>query len=388
MVVKLALKTTLFLLLLGLRVEGTEIEDYDQKLAHQEEELTRIRKELAQKRKETRKLAKRERSLLSQLEDVEKRLELSQALIRGLAKKEKLLKGSISRLNENLKVLGKDLEERRTGWSRRMRGIYERGKVTDLELLFSSKSLPQLLSRGRFLALIARGDREYLREVSSKKGTLLEEKEKLKAEKLEVGKSKREREKEERTLRGDYDRRQKLLRKVKLEKANYAQAISDLESSSQEIQRIIDDLQKQRRQYLAQSSFAAQRGHLLWPVEGRVVSKFGRHLHPVFKTVTLNEGVEIEAPLGSEVRSVFDGEILYEGWLRGYGRFLIIGHGSGYYTLYAHLSQVLVEKGEKVKEGEPVAILGETGSFSGPQLHFEVRKGKKKLDPLIWLKKR
>lgn len=388
MVVKLALKTTLFLLLLGLRVEGTEIEDYDQKLAHQEEELTRIRKELAQKRKETRKLAKRERSLLSQLEDVEKRLELSQALIRGLAKKEKLLKGSISRLNKNLKIFGKDLEERRTGWSRRMRGIYERGKVSDLELLFSSKSLPQLLSRGRFLALIARGDREYLRELRSKKGTLLEEKEKLKAEKLEVGKSKREREKEERTLRGDYDRRQKLLRKVKLEKANYAQAISDLESSSQEIQRIIDDLQKQRRQYLAQSSFAAQRGHLPWPVEGRVISKFGRHLHPVFKTVTLNEGVEIEAPLGSEVRSVFDGEILYEGWLRGYGRFLIIGHGSGYYTLYAHLSQVLVVKGEKVREGEPVAILGETGSFSGPQLHFEVRKGKKKLDPLIWLKKR
>ncbi len=71
MVVKLALKTTLFLLLLGLRVEGTEIEDYDRKLAHQEEELTRIRKELAQKRKETRKLAKRERSLLTQLEDVE-----------------------------------------------------------------------------------------------------------------------------------------------------------------------------------------------------------------------------------------------------------------------------------------------------------------------------
>lgn len=388
MVVKLALKTTLFLLLLGLRVEGTEIEDYDRKLTHQEEELTRIRKELAQKRKETRKLAKRERSLLSQLEDVEKRLELSQALIRGLAKKEKLLKGSISRLNENLKVLGKDLEEKRTGWSRRMRGIYERGKVSDLELLFSSKSLPQLLSRGRFLALIARGDREYLRELRSKKGTLLEEKEKLKAEKLEVEKSKREREKEERTLRGDYDRRQKLLRKVKLERANYAQAISDLESSSQEIQRIIDDLQKQRRQYLAQSSFAAQRGHLPWPVEGRVVSKFGRHLHPVFKTVTLNEGVEIEAPFGSEVRSVFDGESLYEGWLRGYGRFLIIGHGSGYYTLYAHLSQVLVEKGEKVREGEPVAILGETGSFSGPQLHFEVRKGKKKLDPLIWLKKR
>ncbi len=388
MVVKLALKATLFLLLLGLRVEGTEIEDYDRKLAHQEEELTRIRKELAQKREETRKLVKRERSLLSQLEDVEKRLELSQALIRGLTKKEKLLNGSISRLNENLKVLGKDLEERRTGWSRRMRGIYERGKVSDLELLFSSKSFPRLLSRGRFLALIARGDREYLRELRSKKGTLLEEKEKLRTEKLGVEEAKREREKEEETLRRDYKRRQKLLRKVKLEKANYAQAISDLESSSQEIQRIIDDLQKQRREYLAQGSFAAQKGHLPWPVEGRVLSKFGRHLHPVFKTVTLNEGVEIEAPLGSEVRSVFAGEVLYDGWLRGYGRFLIVGHGSGYYTLYAHLSQLLVVKGEKVKEGEPVAILGETGSFSGPQLHFEVRKGKKKLDPLIWLKKR
>ena len=123
-------------------------------------------------------------------------------------------------------------------------------------------------------------------------------------------------------------------------------------------------------------------------MEGRVVSKFGKHLHPVFKTVTLNEGVEIEAPLGSEVRTVFDGEVLYDGWLRGYGRFLIIGHGSGYYTLYAHLSQLLVAKGEEVKRGEPVALLGETGSLSGPQLHFEIRKGKEKLDPLLWLEKK
>ncbi len=388
MLVRLACKIPLLFLLLSLRVAGAEIEDYDRKLAHQEGKLAKTRKELAQKRKEAKNLAKKEKSFLAQLEDVEKRLELSQALIRGLAKKEELLKGSIAQLNENLKVLEKDLGKRRNGWSRRVRDICERGKISDLELLFSSQSLPQLLSRERFLALIARGDRMYLQELSSQRKTLLEEKEKLRAEKLGVEEAKGEREKEKIALRRDYKRRQKLLRKVKLKKANYAQAISDLESSSQQIQRIINDLQKQRREYLAQGSFAAQKGHLPWPVVGKVVSKFGRHLHPVFQTVTFNEGVEIKATLGSEVKSVFAGQVLYEGWLRGYGRFLIIGHGWGYYTLYAHLSQTLVVKGERVKEGEPVALLGETGSLSGPQLHFEVRKGKKRLDPLQWLRKR
>lgn len=375
-------------LLLTLRSEGIGVEDYDQKLARQEEELAKIRRKLAQKRKEARDLAKRERSLLARLEDVEKRLELSRALIRGLAKKERLLKGSISQLNENLKLLGEDLAQRREEWARRMRSIYKRGKISDLELLFSAKSFPQLLCRGRYLGLIARRDREYLQQLRTKRGKLLEEKEKLRVERLEVERAKVEREKEEKALKKDREKRRRLLRKVKLARATHAQAIKDLESSSEEIQRIIDELQKQKREYLAKASFAAQKGHLLWPVEGRVVSKFGKHLHPVFKTVTLNEGVEIEAPVGSEVRTVFDGEVLYDGWLRGYGRFLIIGHGSGYYTLYAHLSQLLVAKGEEVKRGEPVALLGETGSFSGPQLHFEIRKGKEKLDPLLWLEKK
>jgi len=376
------------LLLFSFRLAGAGIEDYDRQLAHQEGELAKIRKELTQKRRKAKSLAKREKSLLSQLEDVEKRLQLSQALIRGLTKKERLLRGSISQLNESLRTLGRDLEKRRNGWSRRVRGIYERGKISDLELLFSSQSLPQLLSRGKLLALIASGDRRYLQELNSQRKTLLREKEKLGAEKRGVEKTRAEREKEKITLKKEYRQRQNLLRKVKLEKANYTQAISDLESSSQEIQRIINQLQKQRREYLAQGSFAAQKGHLPWPVVGKVVSKFGRHLHPVFKTVTFNEGVEIKAPLGSEVKSVFAGQVLYEGWLRGYGKFLIIGHGRGYYTLYAHLSQTLVAKGERVKEGEPVALLGETGSISGPQLHFEVRKGKKRLDPLQWLRKR
>jgi septal ring factor EnvC (AmiA/AmiB activator) len=384
--IKLIFKTFLFLLLFSSR--GMGIEDYDQKLAKQEEELVRIREKLAQKRSEASRLEKRERSLLSQLEGVEKRLELTRALIRGLVKKERLLRGSISQLSEDLKLLRKSLGDRRDGWARRIRRIYKKGRVTDLELLFSSRSFSRLLSRGRALSLIARGDLQYLRELRARRESLLEEEKKLRAERLEVEEAEGEKENEECALRADYNRRLELLQKVKREKENYTQAIRDLESSSKEIQRIIDDLQRQRREYLAKGSFAVQKGQLPWPVEGKVVSKFGRHLHPVFKTVTFNEGVEIEAPLGVQVRSVFDGKVLYEGWLRGYGRFLIISHGSGYYTLYAHLLQVLVDKGEEVRKEDPVALLGETGSVSGPLLHFEVRKGRERLDPLIWLKKR
>jgi septal ring factor EnvC (AmiA/AmiB activator) len=130
------------------------------------------------------------------------------------------------------------------------------------------------------------------------------------------------------------------------------------------------------------------RGQLPWPTEGRVVAGFGRQVHPRFGTETFRRGVDIEAEEGASIRAVYAGTVLYRGWLKGYGNLIILDHGAGYYTLYAHASEFLVGEGDRVKAGQGVARVGETGSLEGPRLYFEVRYQGRPEDPEQWLRRR
>ena len=114
-----------------------------------------------------------------------------------------------------------------------------------------------------------------------------------------------------------------------------------------------------------------------WPVEGRVISGFGPReggLH--------NDGINILAPAGSEVRAAENGIVVYAGnELRGFGNLLLVKHDDGYTTAYAHAAQLLVGRGDQVQRGQVIATVGQTGNVSQPQLHFEIRKGPRPVDP-------
>src|SRR5262249_16078398 len=131
-----------------------------------------------------------------------------------------------------------------------------------------------------------------------------------------------------------------------------------------------------------------EKGKLPWPAVGPVVAAFGREVHPRFGTEIVRRGIEIEAPEGAPVHAVYPGSVLYRGWLKGYGNLVILDHGQGYYTLYAHAAEVLADEGERVKPGQTIARVGETGSAEGPRVYFEVRYQGRAEDPQLWLRKR
>jgi murein DD-endopeptidase MepM/ murein hydrolase activator NlpD len=123
------------------------------------------------------------------------------------------------------------------------------------------------------------------------------------------------------------------------------------------------------------------------PVEGRVVRPFGTSKHPEFGTVTFNSGLDIEARSGSPVRAVARGKVEYASTLPGYGNCIILNHGGGYYTLYAHASRVLAKQGEIIEAGRVIAETGVGEAGEAPRLHFEIRRSKEALDPGAWLAK-
>jgi murein DD-endopeptidase MepM/ murein hydrolase activator NlpD len=118
---------------------------------------------------------------------------------------------------------------------------------------------------------------------------------------------------------------------------------------------------------------------LIWPVDGVVVSGFG------MRWGRMHEGIDIAAPSGTPIRAAAAGTVIHSGWLGGYGNLVVLDHGNGLATAYAHASVLLVGVGVHVSQGETVSLVGSTGNSSGPHLHFEVRVNGVAVDPLLYL---
>jgi murein DD-endopeptidase MepM/ murein hydrolase activator NlpD len=130
------------------------------------------------------------------------------------------------------------------------------------------------------------------------------------------------------------------------------------------------------------------RGNMFdWPLRGPISSPFGGRVHPVFKTKSFHSGLDVAAPRGTPIAAAAPGEVLYEGWMRGYGQVVIIDHGRNYSTVYAHMSSTRVKEGTIVKAGTILGTVGNTGTATGYHLHFEVRQGSTAKNPLDYLKR-
>jgi murein DD-endopeptidase MepM/ murein hydrolase activator NlpD len=122
-----------------------------------------------------------------------------------------------------------------------------------------------------------------------------------------------------------------------------------------------------------------------WPTAGELRSGFGMTIHPQFKTKVPHPGWDIAAPLGAEFFNIFEGQVVFADWMRGYGLTAIVDHGSGVLSIYAHASSLFVDIGEDIARGQILGTVGDTGSLSGPFLYFELRVDGEPTDPALWL---
>ncbi|MGI5839810.1 MAG: LysM peptidoglycan-binding domain-containing M23 family metallopeptidase [bacterium] len=127
-------------------------------------------------------------------------------------------------------------------------------------------------------------------------------------------------------------------------------------------------------------------GTLAWPVQGRITSRYGWRTHPVSGKRDFHPGIDIGASTGTPIKAAAAGTVTYAGWMGGYGNMVIVDHGSGLETQYAHNSSLTVSVGEKVQRGETIAKAGATGVVTGPHLHFNIVKNGEYINPLNYLR--
>lgn len=166
-----------------------------------------------------------------------------------------------------------------------------------------------------------------------------------------------------------------------------AEAVAELKQAATKLSHLVDDFSVSRA-LPPETGFADRRRRLPWPVDAPIRKKFGTFEHPRFRTKVAHDGIELDAAVGTPVRAVHGGQVAYADWFKGYGYMVVLDHGGGYYSLYAHLGRCSVSRGTDLTGGSIVGVSGETGALDGPGLYFEIRRGSTALNPERWLRKR
>ena len=122
------------------------------------------------------------------------------------------------------------------------------------------------------------------------------------------------------------------------------------------------------------------------PVHGEIIQRFGRHKHPEFNSFTFSNGLAISAPAGAEIRAVDSGTVIFANYFKGYGNMVILDHGDGFFSVYAHASHIAKKEGSSVARNDVIASVGDLDSSRGPMLYFEIRYQGKPVDPFPWFK--
>jgi septal ring factor EnvC (AmiA/AmiB activator)/transglutaminase-like putative cysteine protease len=178
--------------------------------------------------------------------------------------------------------------------------------------------------------------------------------------------------------------RVRLLSRSRTEAAQSRQQVAVLSDKAQKLESLLDLLS--RGDSTATGSPRPWKGVLDWPARGSIAVTFGRHRHPRFEAWTQSNGIEILAPEGSTVSTVYSGKVVFARWFADYGNMAVIDHGDEVLTLYARLRSILVRVGEVVSTGDRIGLIGVGPGESEPSLYFEVRDHQKATDPLAWLR--
>jgi septal ring factor EnvC (AmiA/AmiB activator) len=361
-------------------------------MAREAAELERIRIDLEKARAQREAKAAQETKILSTLNRLDSELTLKQRLLSGLERKEARLASDLEATRAELNRARMKLEERRNILRGRLRNIYKVGEKPGLQVLLGATSAVDLVRRFDWLLLVANQDKRLFENVQESVAAVREAEEELSVKVAEVREIRMESERERSDLLANRETRSALLDSIRGEKMRSQKIVNELEQAEKEIQRILADLERRSRGPSLPDlppggvSFAGAKGKLPWPVRGQVARWFGVHKDKRFGTSTFNGGIDIRAQKEADVIAVHRGRADYVDWLPGYGQCIILSHGEGYYTLYAHTSRVFVSPGDLIEAGDVIATVGDTGSLVGDMLHFEIRKDAEPVNPAPWLR--
>lgn len=367
-------------------------ENYNQKIKEENERLKRIEEQIKSVRNEINNLEKKESGYLETLHKIEKLLLATEKELQTIERDLELAHKEIKQAEDDFIIEKEKLKEKTRVLENKLREIYKHNRANYLVLLLSSENFSDFITRYRYLKNILSQDAKIISDIRQQMERIKNKKISLENREEILSLLKKAVEKEKENIEFSTKAKKSIITKINSQKTAHLKSLEELEQSSLEIKNIIERIyQKQKQRETPQKrespgiTLKPKKGIFALPVQGKLISKYGRHKNTDFNTYTFNSGIDVSAPLGEVVRAAGLGEVIYTGSIKGYGQIIIIDHGGRTTTLYAHLSKILIDIGDKVKKGQILGQVGDSGGVSSPRLHFEVRVEGKPTDPMNWL---
>jgi murein hydrolase activator len=355
-------------------------------------DLEGIRQKIESEKQSISQVQKREGSALQSLGQIENDLEKKNQELNAASSKLNSIAREMAQKETEAEKIVASIGQKRDLIRQRAVALYRWHKgVSPFTILGGDVTLGAFLQRTRYLEATVAFDRDLIEKLSEElqrqktlRNELTQKKEEL------VGQKQTLREAKE-SVRRDLEKKREILASLRREKETRMRALKELEQAALRLQKMMDEISRRAvakpQDTPTGAGLDGARGKLEWPVKGEVTSAFGKSRHPEFAVEVFRKGIEIEAPLGQEIRAVEKGRIAFADRFSGYGKMVIVDHGERFFTIYAHLSDILKKKGDEVRQGEVLGLVGDSDSLAGVKLYFELRKDGHSIDPVPWFRK-
>lgn len=384
------------------------------------DEKSKVQNQIDNKKEELQDVKDEKSGVLSEIDKLNTSIASTEKEISDLNDKITELTSSISDKTKEIENKEEEFEEKDKLLQDRLVALYEAGDTTYLDMLLTSGSITDFISSYYLVEQLTKCDTEVLNAIENTKKEIEDDKKELENKKQEIDKTKSQIAEKNEKLKSDKNTKQAKVNNLTEEQKELEGELAAYNAKMNEIEAIERRAEAQRKAEEdatknqttngntsnkgnssntgnvgntgatgGNSGTITSSGKMTWPIPGyrNITSNFGYRIHPIYHTNKLHSGIDVGAPTGAKFVAADDGTVLIAsyGYNGGYGNYVVISHGNGITTRYAHGTSILVSAGQKVSKGTPVLTVGSTGASTGPHAHFEVRLNGTAVNPLNYI---
>lgn len=370
------------------------------------DELSGVKREIKAKKQLITRTRKVEAVISTELQEINRNLDQKASDLGRLDQDLRSVGSSLDRTGRDIGRVNEEANQKRLEIECRLSSLYKAGELGALRMFFSAESFPQIAENIRYMRSILDNDKRIFVEYNQKIDELKKlkadlERDAVKKERIMDGIAQKKREiEQEKKKKADY------LLKVRQDRKSYEVLLKELQANASRLQVMMERLDALSRRKLSSRhkkpgsklkpqaelppvsdrGFASQKGRMSLPVRGEILESFGKHKHPEFDSYTFSKGLSISASAGTDIKAIYEGSVIFADYFKGFGNMIIVDHGGGYFSLYAHASRIAKKVGAEVKRYETIATVGDIDSTKGAILYFEIRHQGKPVDPAGWVR--
>ena len=369
------------------------------------DELSGVRKEIKAQKQLITKTRKVEAVVSTELQEILRNLEQKESDLVRMGRDLQGVETSLDRTGREIHRVTEEANRKRNEIERRLTSLYKAGELGALRMFFSAESFPQLAENIRYMKSILENDKRIFAEYNQKIDQLRSLKSDLEHDALKKERIMTDIEQKKREIEEEKSKKAAFLGKVRQDRKSYEVSLKELQANAGRLQAMITRLDALSRRKLSSRhekpgaktkplaelppvpdrGFGSQKGRMNLPVRGEIIESYGKHKHPEFNSFTYSKGLSISASSGTEIKAIYEGTVIFAEYFKGFGNMMVVDHGGGYFSLYAHASRLTKKVGAEVARHETIGAVGDVDSTKGSILYFEIRHQGKPVDPAGWV---